>query len=317
MPSYFLSAAPAASFLDDMPHKYRATRTPKTTSSVFGAVVERSERRRYDKMGVEVGVNAGVVPRLGGAASGVGTEGKDRGSRSKHPTPSLAAPASTPGQEPAISQSPQHVTQDGTDGTHDQSSWALHNMGPKRKRSSKDSNGSKRARSKLADAAVAEVGPETTIGKLSKAVVRVDGGDEGARWTLSPAWRSALERITSTEGYGYAQDFCYRARFPDFTVSLRRNQDVGEEIGGKVEIPASYRRSKQLRSLLDGTYEYVQSVEPAIICLQVSRRVYLTELAANYEAERSLARKKGEQTAKVCILASSSQRRSSRRAKSL
>jgi len=150
--------------------------------------------------------------------------------------------------------------------------------GPKRTRSSKDRRVSKRAR--------------------SDAVVPAGEGDEEDRWTLSPAWRSALQRITSTEGYGYAQDFCYRARFPNFTRALRHNQDAVEEIGDTDDIPASDRRLKQLRFLLERTSEDIQSIQPATIYLQVSRRAYLAELAANYEAERVLPRKEGEQSAR-------------------
>ncbi|KAL5325416.1 hypothetical protein ACEPPN_006541 [Leptodophora sp. 'Broadleaf-Isolate-01'] len=133
--------------------------------------------------------------------------------------------------------------------------------GPKRTRSSKDRRVSKRAR--------------------SDAVVPAGEGDEEDRWTLSPAWRSALQRITSTEGYGYAQDFCYRARFPNFTRALGHNQVAVEEIRGTDDIPASDRRSKQLRFLLERLEESIPG-----------------GIAANYEAERVLPRKEGEQSAR-------------------
>ncbi|PVH67644.1 hypothetical protein DL98DRAFT_542997 [Cadophora sp. DSE1049] len=258
------------------------------------------------------------------------------------PRSSLPTPTSTPGEEPAKPQSPQHVIQDGPDDTHDQSPPVVtqetsdggrplfqayvetadesgdeqargdsqhpasldgqpplhHNdiasqddaqekhssgktvaspiqhqldivqHGPKRTRSSKDRRVSKRAR--------------------SDAVVPAGEGDEGDRWTLSPAWRSALQRITSTEGYGYAQDFCYRARFPNFTGALRHNQDAIEEIGGTDDIPASDRRSKQLRFLLEPRDNISPGLEESIPA----------ELAANHEAEKALPRKTGEQSAR-------------------
>ncbi|KAH9204275.1 hypothetical protein DL95DRAFT_76338 [Leptodontidium sp. 2 PMI_412] len=208
------------------------------------------------------------------------------------PRPSLPTPTSTPGEEPAKPQSPQHVIQDDPDDpddpddTHDQNlpvmtqetsdggrplfqayveaaddsgdeqarddplhyndiasqddaqekhssgktvaSPIQHQLdiaqhGPKRTRSSKDRRVSKRARSELADAAAVKVNPGSAIHKPSDAVVPAGEGDEEDRWTLSPAWRSALQRITSTEGYGFAQDFCYRTRFPNFTRALRHD----------------------------------------------------------------------------------------------
>ncbi|KAK0105982.1 hypothetical protein ONS95_004490 [Cadophora gregata] len=61
--------------------------------------------------------------------------------------------------------------------------------GSKRKRSSKDSRGAKRARNELADAAAAEVGPEPPS---SDAVVPAGGGDDGDGW---------VDAISSLQAY--------------------------------------------------------------------------------------------------------------------
>ena len=63
-------------------------------------------------------------------------------------------------------------------------------------------------------------------------------------------------------GYVYAQDFCYRARFSNFTRALRLNQDAVEEIGGTGDILASDKRSKQLGFLLERTGEEKQFIPP-------------------------------------------------------
>jgi hypothetical protein len=51
-------------------------------------------------------------------------------------------------------------------------------------------------------------------------------GSDG--FMLSPAWRSSLEQIKSIEGREYAQDFCHRTRFPNFTIQLKPEQDALE-----------------------------------------------------------------------------------------
>jgi myosin heavy subunit len=117
-------------------------------------------------------------------------------------------------------------------------------------------------------------------------------------WTLSPACRSSLRRINDIEGREYAQDFCHRMRFPNFTIQLRPEQDALEQSGGPQIIPAPDRRLKQLKFLIKDVDEkgmsIDNSVKPAKIVLQVLKRVHLVELTAKFKAEKAMPKKKGQ-----------------------
>jgi myosin heavy subunit len=134
--------------------------------------------------------------------------------------------------------------------------------------------------------------------KPSAAVSPADERDDG--WTLSPAWRSSLERIESIEGHEYAQDFCHRIRFPNFTIQLRPEQDAVEQSGGPQTIPAPDRLLKQLKFRIQDVDEkgksIDKSVKPAKVVLQVLKRVHLVELTAKFEAEKAMPKKKGQRS---------------------
>ena len=132
--------------------------------------------------------------------------------------------------------------------------------------------------------------------KPSAAVSPADEGGDG--WTLSRALRSSLERIECMKGREYAQDFCHRTRFPNFTIQLRPEQDALEQSGGPQIIPAPDRRVNKLRFLIQDVDKkgksIDKSVKPAKIVLQVLKRVHLVELTAKFEAEKAMPKKKGQ-----------------------
>ena len=118
------------------------------------------------------------------------------------------------------------------------------------------------------------------------------------KWTLSPAWRSSLQRINNIEGHEYAQDFCHRVRFPNFTIQLRPEQDAFEQSGGLQIITAPDRLINQLRFRIEGVDENGESIDESVksakIVLQVLKRVYLVQLTAKFEAEKAAPKKKGQ-----------------------
>jgi myosin heavy subunit len=113
---------------------------------------------------------------------------------------------------------------------------------------------------------------------------------------LPAHWRTQLQRIKSIEVLEDCQRFCYKVRHPVTSIDVRPDQDALERSGGPDKIPTRDRRLKQLKFIIEDGWEKEKSLEIPKIVLQVSRRIHLVELTANYmeeiEAEKAAPKKR-------------------------
>ena len=115
---------------------------------------------------------------------------------------------------------------------------------------------------------------------------------------LPADWLTQLQRIKSTEVLKDCQHFCYTIRNPVTSIDVRPDQDTLKQSGGPDRILTTDRRLKQLKFILEDSWEKEKSFETPKIVLQVSRRVHLAELVATYEAEKAKPRKEGQPSAR-------------------